>query len=776
MNTLSRKLFFLFSTVLLTFAAAPRVSAQWVQTNGPFGGAAVSCYATHDSVLFAGTDGIGVFRSTDSGVSWESTPLLDIINAIEVFGQDVFAATAFDEVYRSSDDGISWTRLDSGVYGANYLASSAQYLFAWSDGNLYRSSDNGASWTSGDSGIVYEVKSLVADSNSVFVGTASGIFKSTDAGLHFSQIYIAPMTGGINSVVVSGSNLFAGTSSGIIISYDGGSTWQAAGLDTLSIEGVAVSAGGTLFAQTDSKGIFVSSYSDTTWTAIDVGLSDSNLSTIAIDGSNVFAGTSDGGGPFRSTDGGAHWVSDDSGLTNYMVQSLAVCGSNLFATTWLGDIRSSDNGGSWIFDSVLSNYDASLAVNGENILGICPQGVIASSNAGSSWKVLDTVGPPGNGLTFPDPVAVSGAYFFVGTGAGVSYSTDSGGSWNQISSYLPVGGIYCLLASNSTIFAGGGIGVYRMTNMATDFNAIGELSNTYGVLSLAGTESNLFIGADDLGGVYRLKNQGSLATPIGHLNRTIYSLLVNNTNLFVGTDSGVYFSGNNGANWISTSAGLNDTNILSLAVQDSFLFAGTLNLGVWRIPLSEIVWPYTLSSSYDSLDFGNVFVDKDSSVTVSIKNTGIVDLTIASFAFSSKNSAFTYDTLSLPLTIQPGDSQSIEIKFKPIVAGVQHDTLLVLSEATELDIPLVGDGIGSAGVVENMSLSPSLHVFPNPASGNLQILGVQSGEIHLFDLMGRERMNAVWDGGNTTLDVSSLEPGMYFLREGNESAKVEISR
>ena len=81
-----------------------------------------------------------------------------------------------------------------------------------------------------------------------------------------------------------------------------------------------------------------------------------------------------------------------------------------------------------------------------------------------------------------------------------------------------------------------------------------------------------------------------------------------------------------------------------------------------------------------------------------------------------------------------------------------------------------------ASVAESATANPSLRIFPNPASGNLQIMGEQPGEVHLFDLMGRERMNAVSDGANTALDVSSLEHGMYFLREGSESAKVEIAR
>jgi hypothetical protein len=81
---------------------------------------------------------------------------------------------------------------------------------------------------------------------------------------------------------------------------------------------------------------------------------------------------------------------------------------------------------------------------------------------------------------------------------------------------------------------------------------------------------------------------------------------------------------------------------------------------------------------------------------------------------------------------------------------------------------------GGVGAVPNVSAN--LRVFPNPASGELQILGGQSGEVHLFDLMGRERMNAaiiVGDSknGSATLDVSMLPPGMYFVSDGHSVVK-----
>src|SRR5213075_61455 len=82
--------------------------AQWVQTNGPNGGT-VTCFATSGPNLFAGTNGDGVFRSSDNGTSWTpvNTGLIDlkkIVRALAVSGTTLVAVTR-DAGCRSTDNG-----------------------------------------------------------------------------------------------------------------------------------------------------------------------------------------------------------------------------------------------------------------------------------------------------------------------------------------------------------------------------------------------------------------------------------------------------------------------------------------------------------------------------------------------------------------------------------------------------------------------------------------------------------------------------------------------
>ncbi len=96
-----------------------------------------------------------------------------------------------------------------------------------------------------------------------------------------------------------------------------------------------------------------------------------------------------------------------------------------------------------------------------------------------------------------------------------------------------------------------------------------------------------------------------------------------------------------------------------------------------------------------------------------------------------------------------------------------------IEDAVDLNAVLT---VGASRVLANTATSSSIiQVFPNPATNALQIMGIQPGTIHLFDPLGREQMNAYTNSSSVTLDVSHLQAGMYFLRLGTQSAKIEIA-
>src|ERR1041385_9429238 len=142
-------IFVLLTLILLT--ATPSVlSAQWVQTNGPYGGD-VSSFAISGTKIFAGTYGGGVYLSTNNGTSWTAVDsgLTNLyVQDLAVSGTNLFAGTANGGVFLSTDNGTSWGPVNSGLTALNVgaLASGGSGgLFAASIGHgVFRSTDDGA--------------------------------------------------------------------------------------------------------------------------------------------------------------------------------------------------------------------------------------------------------------------------------------------------------------------------------------------------------------------------------------------------------------------------------------------------------------------------------------------------------------------------------------------------------------------------------------------------------------------------------------------------------
>jgi ligand-binding sensor domain-containing protein len=200
---------------------------------------------------------------------------------------------------------------------------------------------------------------------------------------------------------------------------------------------------------------------------------------------------------------------------------------------------------------------------------------------------------------------VSGSNIFAGTASGVFLSANNGQNWMAVNFGLPESEVLSLAVNGSTIFAGTyEDSVFRSTNNGTTWTAVG-LPN-YLVSSLAASDGKIFAGVLN-GGVFRSTDNGTTWTAVdsGLTNTKVYSLLASGSNIFAGTGGGVFLSTNNGTSWTAVNSGLvsiesgttltaiyaflTDTTVLSLAVSDSTIFAGTGGGGVWRRPLAEMI-------------------------------------------------------------------------------------------------------------------------------------------------------------------------------------------
>jgi photosystem II stability/assembly factor-like uncharacterized protein len=188
-------------------------------------------------------------------------------------------------------------------------------------------------------------------------------------------------------------------------------------------------------------------------------------------------------------------------------------------------------------------------------------------------------------------IVASGGNIFAGKWeGGVFLSTDNGISWTAVSNGLPTSTVHSLAASGGNIFAGTvSSGVFRSTDNGVSWTAVNNglagYSHIY-INTIVINGSNIFAGTGPItvgangGGVFLSTNNGEIWTPvnIGLSDSTIpiNTLVMNGNDIFAGTGGGgVLLSTDNGTSWTAVNSGLTDTDINSLNIRGSNIFAHT---------------------------------------------------------------------------------------------------------------------------------------------------------------------------------------------------------
>jgi len=266
--------------------------------------------------------------------------------------------------------------------------------------------------------------------STVFVGTATGVFRSIDSGRTWQSLPGSPtmiQNGQAGGFAAIGSSLLA-TNGLPYLSTDNGDHWKQLSIMTERVTSVAAFHG--LFIAGCANGIFWSSDQGNTWQMIDpvyqnesyiFGFSQSQDNLYAIDGygvlrssdgkswqflaslhyglsieagvENIFAGTDVGSNPdlFRSTDSGTTWNPVSNGYNFGQVWSLSAIGSAIFAATDIGLYRSDNAGALWTLMGMGYPVDSlefnSVQCAGSFIFAASPQhGVFVSSDEGNTWS------------------------------------------------------------------------------------------------------------------------------------------------------------------------------------------------------------------------------------------------------------------------------------------------------------------------------------------------------------------------------------------------------
>jgi hypothetical protein len=156
--------------------------------------AIIQALAVKDSVVYAGTY-YGVFSTTNHGASWRELNVgLTYLNvsALAVQGTILFAGTNGGGLFRSTDSGSTWNRVGADSLGSaiRAITCSGSHVFVASGDLIGISADSGSTWRLSDPGpSAWDIWSLASSNSQLFAGTYNGgMFVSDDYAMNWRAI------------------------------------------------------------------------------------------------------------------------------------------------------------------------------------------------------------------------------------------------------------------------------------------------------------------------------------------------------------------------------------------------------------------------------------------------------------------------------------------------------------------------------------------------------------------------------------------------------------
>ncbi len=366
-------------------------TSQWIQMNGPQGSRAFDIFVTSDGSLYTHSP-IGVYKLAADAEAW--TPVnIDIplgkfrVPIAEHAG--ILYIISGDELFTSTDNGETWDVLGTVPEGSisdlividateedNSQARAAIYLAMWEKG-IFRSTDAGKHWTLLNNGLTDRKNyKLTAVGNTAFVGTDKGLYRlNSDIWAQLS----VDTSRSVLALEVSGDDLYVGTGreverrmriddsrkGKIFRSSDLGESWtEITPRDEhgrfMALTGINISVAGEtilvrglkLFSSTDGGRIWIDLGHEVNYTAL-VARNEKTFYKTGIYGMH------------RTIDGGESWHPFMEGMIGTNILDLVTLNDRLYVHTGKGIAESLDDGESWTTVPIeTSEYIASLLAKG----------------------------------------------------------------------------------------------------------------------------------------------------------------------------------------------------------------------------------------------------------------------------------------------------------------------------------------------------------------------------------------------------------------------------
>lgn len=400
-----------------------------------------------------------------------------------------------------------------------------------------------------------------------------------------------PSGGFVQSLAFLGdSTVFVGTGNiGIFRSTDRGTSWTHAGLTTIGITTLFVDSSNNVFAGSRNYGLSRSTDKGLSWSQ--VGLTFLTIHGLASDSAHSLYAATDRG-VFRSIDGGTSWVAATNSPGDTIALSIGVGpGNSIFCGTKEEGLFVSTNAGEgWNKTSLPASTVWSISIDTETrVLAGTSEGIFRSTDVGASWTKVNDGVMDSSARGFA--VQPNGFIFAVTSPAYLLRSTDGGDTW--IAFEEPANApIRCVAVSpDSFLYAATyGDGVFRAPLDLDSWNQVYFFQP--GINSLLELPNgHLFAGTPNFG-VFRSTDRGSSwhSSSTGMTDFYVYTLAASPTGMiFAGTGSSLYYSSDNGTTW--TKSGMRwGVRRLVVTSGGPIIAAATSSIGLFRSTDGGINW------------------------------------------------------------------------------------------------------------------------------------------------------------------------------------------
>ncbi len=625
---------------------------------------AVTVDPNNSNIIYVGSPAGGCWKSTDGGNSW--TPLTDHLASLGVSGiavdpsnsNVVYIATGDGDasdtysigVLKSTDGGITWnsTGLNWSTTQARVMRkiiidpSNPDNLFVATSHGLFKTTDAGANWSSVLGGSIKDVELNPLNPHAVFACTDNRFYKSTKSGnlntftninsglpssSSIGRLSVAVTANDTDYIYVLASNLndnsFLGlyrstnggndftlrTNTPNVFGYDtdgsdsGGQSWYDMALAVSPANKNEVYTGGVNVWKSTNGGSSLFALSQWNWPTGSFEYVHADIHTLDFYGNTLFCGSD--GGIFKSTNAGNTFTDITAGIQHSQFYRLGTSATN----SGIIMAGAQDNGcyllknGSWTHVTGGDGMECVVDYSNPNILYSTSQygNIYKSTNGGSSFNgITGSISESGDWVSpyLLDPSNPSTIYLGY---KNVWKSTNGGNTWNAISSFSSSAKLKSLVvapSNNNVIYAANTSIIYKTTNGGGNWSNItsGLPNNAITYIAVHNTNPDILwvslSGFTNGEKVYQSIDGGNSWNNVsGNLPNLPINCVVyengSNNGIYVGTDMGIYYKNDDLIQWQPFMDGLPNVivNELEIYYGTGKIRAATYGRGLWESDL-----------------------------------------------------------------------------------------------------------------------------------------------------------------------------------------------